>query len=91
MNISECILTIIDAFYCKAQQAKRQWNRKRFSTHGRLMEDTIKHFMDKGLTHDDKDIKARVCVIQEDRKNVMEICKREVDKLLKNAANIKPK
>lgn len=52
------------------------------------MEDTIKHFMDKGLTGDDKEIIARVAEIEADRKDVTQICKREIEKLLKMAGEI---
>jgi hypothetical protein len=70
------------------QQAKREWNRKRFSCHGKLLQEVIAHFVDKGLTRVGTDIEARVAVIQQDKINVTEICKREIGKLMMMAADI---
>jgi hypothetical protein len=61
---------------------------KRFDPHKDSWQDTVKHMVDKGLTNNNKRMMKKLAEIANDKKDVSNICKREIDKLMRMAAEI---
>ena len=75
-------------FHTLPQRAFREWKYNRFRPHTNLFNDTVLRFVDRGMTLDRGAISARIEEVNEDKKEVKAICRREIEKLLRMGAEI---
>jgi hypothetical protein len=81
-----CLTTMYP--HCLPQRPYREWNSNRFRPHSNLFQDTVLHFVERGMNADNGTILARIGKVNADKKDVKAICKREIEKLMKMGADI---